>query len=187
MNSIGQLIIDTALPYSGNAGVLFSQTSSKTVTNSTTETSIIGTGIGTMTLPANFWTVGRIVRINFAGIFSTAAIPGNLTIKIKLGSVVIASGIISNIISNAANASFNGIGKITCRSTGSSGTVVINGILMYSAGNLLPYNSLDLNNAGATSTIDTTASQLFDITDTFATASTSNIITCTDGLLESLN
>jgi hypothetical protein len=78
VNTAGQVTARTAL-VSGDlpaatttaAGALkspwlFAATADKTVANTTTETSLVGTGVGTLTLPANCLTAGRSVRVTTA-------------------------------------------------------------------------------------------------------------------------
>lgn len=167
-------------------GCIFTQTATQTIANTGTETSLFGTGIGTLTLPANFFVIGKTVRIMGAGVFSSLITPGNVTIKIKLGSTVIATGTITNILASASNNAFEFMGEITCRTTGASGTVMVNGNTDYDTG-VLAQGTLSLNNAGATTTIDTTASQILDVTFTWATANASNTISTTTASVEVLN
>lgn len=68
-------------------GLLFVQTASATIANSTTETTISSTGVGRLTLPANFFIIGRTIRITGRGFHSSTANP-NITLKIKFGSTV---------------------------------------------------------------------------------------------------
>lgn len=166
-------------------GTLFTQTATQTVSN-VGETTLFTTGIGTRTLPANFFVAGKMIRIMGAGIFSTQAAPGNVTIKIYLGSTAIASGIITNILALASNNSFEFMGSIICRTTGASGSVVVNGVAGYDTGALVQ-GFLPLNNAGATTTIDTTASLVVDVKLTWATQIAANTISTTTGSIEILN
>ncbi len=69
-------------------GILFSQTSNVTVANTTTETSLLGTGIGSATLPANFAVAGRAIRVRSYGYISNTATTTS-KLKIKLGNETI--------------------------------------------------------------------------------------------------
>lgn len=164
----------------------FTQTANATVANTTTETSVIGTGVGTKTIPANFFVAGKTVELMGSGIFSTALVPGNVTLRFKLGSTTIASATITTMPSSASNVEFNYCLMITCRTTGATGTVMAGGGLFYftKAGT---EEFAPLNNAGATTTIDTTATQAIDLTWQWATASASNTATGTICAMESLN
>lgn len=166
--------------------VIFVATADKTVTNTSAATSIIGTGVGSITLPANFLVAGKTLRISIGGVFSTLLTPGNLTIVVKLGSTTIASSTISNILASASNNAFQGAGTITCRSAGASGSVSMNGNVNYDTG-VLTRGFAALNNSGSTVTLDTTASQTLDITVQWATASASNSIKATTATVEILD
>lgn len=165
---------------------MFTGTASKTVANTTSETSLIPTGIGSVTLPAGFLAVGKRIRIAGGGVFSTILVPGNVTVRMKLGSVTVASVVISNILSSASNNAFQFTGSVTCRTTGASGTVVTDGNASYETG-LLSRGFAPLNNAGATATVDTTTSKALDVTVQWATGSASNTMTVTNASIEILN
>ena len=99
------------------------------LTNSTTATSILG-GAGTgasqakITLPANFFYVGRMLRIRAAGRISTLVTsPGTLTLDVRLGAVIAANGgaMSLNIVAKT-NVPWDLEWILTCRAIG-SGTV----------------------------------------------------------------
>lgn len=163
-----------------SVGTIFVATTSTTITNTTSELTAIPTGIGSLTLPANFFVVGKVIEINGGGVFSTTAITApNITVKIKLGSTVIATVTATNVLAGASSNAFSFDARITCYTTGASGSVMVDGIFSYETGALLARDSAALNNAGVTTTVDTTASKLLDITVTFSAASASNIIKTT--------
>lgn len=166
---------------------LFTGTADKTVANTSSETSgVPAAGTGSMTLPANFFDVGRSIRIKGGGIFSTLITPGNLTVKVKYGSTVMASVTIGNLLASATNNAFDFECTITCRTTGASGTATTAGLISYETGTLAR-GMAALNNTGATATIDTTAAALIDVTVTWATANASNTLTTTTASMEILN
>ena len=166
------------------SGVIFTSTADATVANSTTETSVIGSGIGTKTLPANFFVAGKTVRIRVKGIFSTTGTP-TVNVKAKLGSTLIVETTAIATSGTIANDEFEVEIYLTCRTTGATGTVIGSGKFRYD-------NS---TNAGlhigmpATSatTIDTTASQVLDITWTWGAASASNTVSGQITSIEVLN
>ncbi len=170
--------------------VIFVQTADKTVTNTTSETSIIGTGVGSVTLSAGFFNAaGKSLRIKLGGIYSTPAIvASSVLIKIKLGSTVLASGTTTALATGASNLRFFGEASITCRTSGASGVLSIDSAIIYNVtGSDVPV--LDpLNNGGATITgIDLTGSLVFDITATWDTATTTRIAKSTVCTIEALN
>lgn len=160
---------------------LFTQTASVTVSNTTTETTLTGSGTGTLTLPANFFTAWKQLRITMWGYHSTVATP-NLNMRVKLGSTTIcATG--NHAMHNDTNGMFRIEAVITCRTTGSSGTVFGQWLFNdYGTGG----DTTQMVNT-TTTTINTTTTQALTITAQFNAASTSNTITCTNLSLETLN
>lgn len=168
-------------------GTIFTQTADATVTNTTTETSIIGTGIGGLTLPANFWVAGKTIRITMCGVYSTVIVTGDtVTVKIKYGSTVLTSKATTALVTGGTNLAWEAEALITCRTTGGTGTVQVGGGLTYQvAGAAAVYD--ELNNGVATSTLDTTASGLLDITVTHSAANASNTVKSLVSSFEVLN
>jgi hypothetical protein len=160
---------------------LFTQTATVTVTNTTTETTVTSTGVGTLTLPANFFVAGKTIQIAGFGIVSSASNP-NMRIRIKLGSTTILDT--GNVPSgNVTNASFIVDGIITCRTTGSSGTLMAQGYYEEVQGSGAKGSMANTT----TTTINTTTSQALTITAQWSSASTSNTISLTNLLLKVLN
>lgn len=168
--------------------VLFVQTADKTVTNTVTETSIIGTGVGSLTIASASWAVGKVIRLRIGGVYSTpASFPSaSVTINVKIGSTVIATVTTTSLLSTAANLEFDGEILITCRVTGASGSVVCHGDIEYSTGITGTIAVDPLNNAGAATTVDISASRLIDVTATWDVATTTRIAKSTSCIAESL-
>lgn len=161
-------------------GAIFKKTDTTTVANTTTETSIVGNGIGTVTLPSNFFVVGKTIRIKGLGIHSSTANP-TINIRIKLGSTVVATtGAVSS--STDTNAQFDLDCLITCRTTGASGTVMSSG--HYEEDGTSPDTYQMVNTA--TTTIDTTASQVIAITVQWSAANANNTISLQNLVIESI-
>jgi hypothetical protein len=164
-------------------GTPFTSTATGTIANSVTETSITGTGVGTKTLPAAFFVVGRTLRVTLWGIYSTANPAVTLQIKAKLGSTVILDTGAQTPTAAMANRGFCVTGLITCRTTGATGTVFGQGSANMSI-SATDSQAWDMENT-ATATIDTTASQAFDVTATWgAGVGASDTISGTNFLLE---
>lgn len=173
---------------STNSATLFTSTSTQTVAATVTETTIIGSGIGSLTLPANYLTVGKSVRLAIRGLYSTPTISaGKITVNIKLGSVLLATGSASSVVSTASNYGFDGECVFTCRTDGASGTVIIMGGVTYGVGVGLSPLAFALNNGTSTSTIDTTASQTLNATVTWSNNTAGNTVSSLNCLLEALN
>lgn len=189
-NSSSQLVaavagVDYLLPSSAISKSVLTSTANSGPSNTATETSLIGTGIGSKTLAANFFAIGTTVRISGGGVYTTPISPGSLVIKVKYGSVILATGTISNLATSATNDGFRYSVLITCRTTGGAGTVMTVGDATYDL-TAITKGGIDLNNAGATQTIDTTSSNAIDVTATWSTSTTSTI-TGTVAAIEVLN
>ncbi len=163
----------------GNQSTLFSQTADKLVTNTVVETTLIGAGEGTVTLPANDMVAGSSYNLSMFGILSTTANP-TLQIKAKLGATTIGdSGAVS--MGNVTDQFFRAVVHFTVRSVGVSGTIIDVGLFEY----IDPPNSKSFSIVGSsTHTIDTTGAQAVDLTVEWGTASASNKITSQVAVLE---
>lgn len=106
--------------------VIFTQTATKTIANTGTETTIFTTGVGSLTLPANYLTAGKTLLIFAAGYFGTMGSSGGLDIRVKFGSTTLASG--QQLVSSSDdNTGWCMFALITCRTTGAPGTVIAQG------------------------------------------------------------
>jgi hypothetical protein len=82
--------IPTIIVQTGNYG-LFAQTSDSTpITSTIVESGLLGTGVGTLSVPANSFSVGDSFSANMSGLMS-AKNNDSITIRIKSGSVVLAN------------------------------------------------------------------------------------------------
>lgn len=172
----------------GLTNVMFTQTNTVTYANSVTATNLIGTGIGTSTLPANLLIAGRMICIKGRGVFSTAVLAPSIAVNLKLGTTQLATVSVGQLVSSAANWGFDFEVLITCRTTGASGTVIADGSLTFATSASTFTTAIAyLNNAGATTTLDTTAIQAITINGTWGTASASNTLSVTNASIEILN
>lgn len=150
---------------SGNQRNLFVQTATVTIANSNAETSIVGSGVGSMTLPANFFQVGTSVEVSAQGYHSATGNP-NVTFNFKVdGNTVVTSGTV------ASGASTNQLldAKIymTCRTTGNNGTVSVQGY--YREWDPSPRLALGMV-ATSLLTLNTANTHAIDMTFTWGTA-----------------
>lgn len=181
-------VTNTSLARESLVGALFTQTADASVTNTLTETSIVGAGVGYgLTLPANFWVAGKTIRVTMSGVYSTVAVTGDtVTIKIKYGSTVLTSKATSSLLTGATNLFWSAEVLVTCRTVGATGTVQVSGGVIYQvAGSATVEDAL--NNGVATTTLDTTASGLFDVTVTHSAADASNTVKSLVSSFEVLN
>lgn len=104
-------------------GAVFTQTADSTTTANNL-TTIFGTGVGSLTLPANILIAGRTIRIQAGGFISVAdGGAGTKTLTIKLGGVTVATGTSGATIQTLANQEWICDCFITCRTAGAGGTV----------------------------------------------------------------
>lgn len=168
--------------------VLFVATGTASVDNASTETSLLGTGIGAKTLPANFLVPGKTIRVSLRGHWRSQATPGVLTLRMKLGSTVIASVALTPT-SGIGPFAWAFSGDFTNRTTGSSGTEFAEGeATFYQGTGGQASHTWPLRNAmpPTTVTVNTTTTQALDVTAQWATASTTNEIYIYEGSVEVL-
>lgn len=111
-----------------------SQVDGTAITATTTATSLLGTsGAGAsaakFTLPANYFSVGKVLRISSRGRITTVTTPGTLTLDIRLGSVVVFNG--GAVALNATaktNVSWKFEAILTCRTIGAATNAALLGI-----------------------------------------------------------
>lgn len=163
-------------------GTLFNQTASVTIASSVTETTLTGAGKGSLTLPVNFFKVGKSIRVRVRGYVSDTGTP-TYRFRIKLGSTTVLDTGTVTFAGTVSNDQWAAEGIMTCRTTGVSGTVMAEG--MWAAETNTNSNRAPMTNT-ATTTIDTTASQVVDVTWQWGTSSSSNTITAAILMVEAI-
>ena len=172
--------------------LLYTATASATVANTTTETSIIGTGIGSLSMPATavealpvttvpFWFAGKTIRVRVMGYISQLVAGPNRTVKIYLGSTALGTVGPSSVATAVTNVGFLYEFLTTCRTTGATGTAFTQATLFHSG---LGQNYM---NATSAVTIDTTTAAALDVKFTWGTGDPGNTITATNVTVEALN
>ena len=150
---------------------LYAQTAnSTTITNTTTETSVVGTGVGSLTFAADHFVVGDSYHAKIGG--EIAAQNGDdITIRIKSGSTVLATtGTIS--LSPTTDLGWECELDFTVAAIGASGTMCTNGNFAYTrnTGGLEGYVFQDVE------AFDTTVANTIDITVEWGQAKTQDTI-----------
>jgi hypothetical protein len=168
-------------------GTLFTQTNSVTYgPSSITETSIVGTGQGTKTLPADWYTVGKTVKVTLYGYCSNVA--GHaLRIRAKLidstpTTVLLCDTTAGTLATASSDDQFMVSLIITCRTTGATGTVMSQ-MSVFPEGNAAFPQAVNTT----TATIDTTKTQQIEITAQWGTSHASNTMTITNLAIQTLN
>ena len=170
----GQLV-GYSLPTTLNYG-LYSQTSQSTpITATITESTLIGSGLGTLTVPANGFTVGDSFVVNMSGIMS-AKNNDTIRIRVKSGSVTLAdSGPLT--LPTIANQVWNLSIEFTIRTIGAATVASIATfgqlhILKFASGTQEGFGFSTINNT----TFNTTTSNTLNITAEWSSTSALNSI-----------
>lgn len=143
---------------------LFTQTANgPTVTATTTESTIVGTGVGSLTIPANTFQVGDSFRVDIMGHIS-AKNNDTVRIRVKAGSILLGdTGLVT--MPNITNKHFDMNLNFTVRSLGAAGTASIasGGQFTYSKNASNAFEGSDFSIVNNT-TFDTTISNTLNIT-----------------------
>lgn len=186
VNSLDSSARPTCLPVSGASKSLFTATASATVASGTPAT-VIGSGVGSLTLPANFFSAGTTLHIWSSGTLKWASTPGDWKLTIYIGGVKVAEGTASALNTAGANAGWNINTYITCRSTGMSGTLISNSVSMigyYVGGGVTTQRLMYLADQG--NSFDTTGTLAVDVQATWLAFSSGDTITGTNFVMDKL-
>lgn len=159
----------------------FIATASATVANTGSETSIIGTGSGSLTLAAAYLTAGKTIRVTAFGFISNTGTP-TLNIKFKLGSTIICATGAVTTTSGLTTALLSVDLLLTCRTTGATGTVIASGVMGIGAVNAGLYPV-----SGAVVTVDTTGTLAVGLTATWGAADPANTLSVVNVVVEKVN
>jgi hypothetical protein len=156
---------------------LFAQTANSTIiTNTTVESSLINGGVGTLTVPANGFSVGDSFRAVFGGVINAG---NNQTIRIRVrtGSVLLLDSGLQNLGSSVIDDVWSLNIDFTIRQTGTAGvaSIVSLGSFHYTKTNNASVQGFGFNVVNNT-TFSTTISNVLDVTAQWGSASTGNSI-----------
>jgi len=155
---------------------LFAQTGNSVVVSATTvESTIINGGIGTLTVPANGFSIGDSFRADFGGLLS-AKNNDTIRIKVKAGSVILAdSG--TQTLSTSVNDVWQFSVNFTIRQLGAAGvaSIVSLGVFHTTKQSNNTQGGFAFNTVNST-TFDTTISNTLDVTAEWSSNSPLNSI-----------
>lgn len=140
-------------------GGLYSQTqNSSTITHASGEASVVGSGVGSLSVPANYFAVGDTFKLSIHGDMSSAN-NSQLRIKLKEGALVIGQTTVT--LSGTTNQHFNIDATFVVRSVGGPGvaSLLTTGSFTYSKSsnnNPEAFYFDNLNNTNFNTTIVTT-------------------------------
>ncbi len=153
----------------GEAIAAFISTADVTVVNTVAETTLLGSGNGTLTVPADSTKIGDKFSFSIQGIMSSAGNP-TLRLQLKSGAVILAdTGV--NSVGNLADGHWVITGEVVTRSLGVTGTSTISGSFITSAGDHFEFVNI------VPSILDTTINRAVDVTAIWGTATAGNSIT----------
>jgi len=167
-------------------GGLYSQTAQSTAIAATVaESSLIGTGVGSLTVPANGFVVGDSFHAKLFGEVSSAN-SETLQIRVKSGSVVLAD-FGAYTMPATSNRSYELNITFTIRAIGAAGVAAIatNGTFLFThgGGNSVEANKVNTLNS---TTFDTTASNTLNITLQWGSTNATNTIHADQCILQKI-
>lgn len=162
-------------------GEFWTKQADTVVQNTTTQTTLLDTGVGTKTLPANWFLAGKTLRIYASGTYNTDAItPGTFTFQIKKGATNLAGWTFTPL----GAVSFN-VWEIVIDITGRSTTSVVWSSLFKRMETPTGVNYVNGSSASGSAVISTN-SEAIDLLITMSIASVSNHVTCTNCIFEEI-
>jgi hypothetical protein len=151
--------------------VSFSQTSAVTVSGTTNETSLTGSGVGSLTIPASTWKAGKTYRVTVHGAFSAPSSSlQNFTLRLHIGNATVATTASSAF--SGTSGQFSATIDFTCLTSGTFGTVYAFGTL-FRNNNIYTWNALSTLGTPSMSLINITTDVPVDVTAQLIDASAS--------------
>lgn len=173
--------------------LITAQVDGTALNTSTTATSILPPA-AKFTLPANFFNIGKILRINAYGRISTTTGPPSITLDVRFGSVVVFNGGAVVTVASVTNKSWRLIALLTCRAIGASTTASMFGMgdfcssaVVGSTGGVANDAMLPDSAPAVGTGFDSTIANVVDLFATWSASSASNSIQLHGYTLEAMN
>lgn len=157
---------------------LYSQTGTATVANTVVETTLIGSGVGSLSVPANYFTTGMAFRYNTGGTFRDNANNTTFRFRLRNGGILFDSGnltlpLITVVSAWNIDVTFSYVGGTT---------IITNFNFQYNNGSdARGFTSQNTNN-----TLNTTIPNTLNFTVQWGAASANNTITTNFGVLQKI-
>ena len=149
---------------------LYAQTVQSATVTGTTETSIIGTGVGSLSIPANAFRVGDSFHGKIGGVISDTANGDDITVRIKAGGTVLATtGAFTLDTTAATGEGWEMELDFTIATLGATGSICTNGNFAYTKTNDKKVSGYVFQDVQP---INTTVSNTLDITVEWAQTGT---------------
>ena len=163
-------------PFPSTVFGLFAQTAnSPIISGTTTESTLIDGGVGTLSVPANGWSIGDSFRADFGGLLS-AKNNDTIRIRIKTGSVILADSL-PQTMTTSTNDVWQLSINFTVRSLGGPGVadIVSLGVFHTTKQSNNSQGGFAFNTVNNT-TFDTTVPNTLEVTAQFSSADPANSI-----------
>jgi hypothetical protein len=157
---------------------LYSQTAVQTVANTNVETTLIGAGVGSLSVPANYFTTGMAFRYSTGGVFRDNANNTTFRFRLRNSGVLFDSGILTlpNItVSTPWNI------DVTFSYVGGT-TLITNFNFQYNNGS----DARGFTSQNSNNTFNTTIPNTLNFTVQWTVANANNTITTNYGVLEKI-
>jgi len=157
---------------------LYSQTGTATVANTTVETTLIGPGVGSLSVPANYFTTGMSFRYNTGGTFRDNANNTTFRFRLRNGGILFDSGnltlpLITVVSAWNIDVTFSYVGGTT---------LITNFNFQYNAGS----DARGFTSQNTNTTLNTTIPNTLNFTVQWGAASANNTITTNFGVLQKI-
>lgn len=157
---------------------LYSQTGTATVANTVVETTLIGSGVGSLSVPANYFIVGMAFRYNTGGTFRDNANNTTFRFRLRNGGVLFDSGLLTLPLITVVSAwnidvTFSYVGGTT---------IITNFNFQYNNGS----DARGFTSQNTNTTLNTTIPNTLNFTVQWGAASANNTITTNFGVLQKI-
>jgi hypothetical protein len=146
------------------------------------------------TLPANFFSIGKVLRVWATGRIGTTTGPPTITLDVRFGSTVVFNGAAVTTVASLTNKSWEMTALLTCRSIGATTVATMFGqgkltspIVVGSTGGNANTAMLPDNAPAVGTGFDSTVAQVVDMFATWSASNAANTIQLHQFALESLN
>lgn len=171
-------------------GTIFSQTATVTVANTNAETTLVGAGRGSVSLPANYFVLaGKTLRVTARGYFSSNNGIETLKLRVKLTDadateIVLETG--DQSVGSRTDCGWEVRALLTCYSIGATGNFWGQGFATM-ASSATASDVLQMVKTAVVANLDTTSTMTVNVTADWNNASAANTITCTNLIVEAID
>lgn len=182
VNSIQQMLSST----------LYTASTNQAVSNTETETTLIGSGRGALRLPPNYMVNGKTLRLTATGLLSTQLTPPTLNVRVRLGGGTITGSAIlvtgdQTPTGSLTNVFWRVVADLVCYTSGATGTIIGQSVFEHMTG-LTGNPTFWEMVTSPVITLSTTTDLTIQLTaDWGAGVAAGDSMNCTNFTLESLN